>query len=934
VTASAPQGPPHRPHGAAGSGEAFAARYDFTLDDFQVEGITALSYGRSTLVAAPTGAGKTVVGEFAVWSALETGGKCFYTTPIKALSNQKFADLTARHGSDQVGLLTGDNAINGDAPVVVMTTEVLRNMLYERSPALVGLQTVVLDEVHYLADRERGAVWEEVIIQLPASVTVACLSATVSNAEEFGAWLASVRSSCDVVISEHRPVPLSHHYAINDELYAVFADDRDEEADGDQDGDERRPNPKVVALERRAARRGKGAKGGHARKGRGGPAKGGGQPPGVRLRRPKRSELIVNLRRRDWLPAIYFVFSRAGCDDAVEQVVGDGVQLTTGDERRRIRRIIDERTATLPAEDLEALDVDGWAAGCEAGVAAHHAGLVPVFKQVVEELFAAGLVKVCFATETLALGINMPARTVVVERLEKWDGRAHHLLTPGEFTQLTGRAGRRGLDRRGHAVVCYQRDVDFPTVASLVGRRTEPLVSRFAPSYNMAVNLLRSHDRSEAEALLSRSFAQYQADQRVASDKARIADNHGALAGYAANLVSEYGDFAEYWGLRRELARLEEAEAEAARRRAAEAIEEGLRQLEAGDVFALPDGQHGAGSTESLLAVVGQHDSRKGTPVTAAVTEDRKLIRISPYELEAPPRKVGTLALPAEGGPRRASYRKVVANTLRRMDASPADAEPGASPATLEDDGPSAGARLHTVREAVRNHPVAADPALSEIEVWARRSDELADETAKLEARVNETTGSLVSRLDRTIGLLAEMGYLTADPADPTPTDDGLMLATLYTEADLVLAEVLRAGILEALDAPGVAAVASVLVHETRQKDAPPPRHPTASVAEGCEQVIEQWRRVTARERQAGLPVSREPDAGFIEAVWRWASGADFDEALSVAPTPGGDFVRSAKQVADLSRQIRDATGSASLARSAGTASSSLVRGVVAYTGV
>ncbi|MDQ3974628.1 MAG: DEAD/DEAH box helicase, partial [Actinomycetota bacterium] len=254
----------------------FAQGYGFPLDDFQVAGITALVEGRSTLVAAPTGAGKTVVGEFAVWYALERGGKCFYTTPIKALSNQKFADLSRRHGAASVGLLTGDNAVNGDAPVVVMTTEVLRNMLYEGSRALVGLHAVVLDEVHYLADRERGGVWEEVIVQLPAGVQLACLSATVSNAEEFGAWLRRVRphplaaeggddapDSCDVVISERRPVPLEHHYAVKDRLYPVFksgakqAGKRPAAAAVDAARQARGgvPNPEVVMLERQAAGR-------------------------------------------------------------------------------------------------------------------------------------------------------------------------------------------------------------------------------------------------------------------------------------------------------------------------------------------------------------------------------------------------------------------------------------------------------------------------------------------------------------------------------------------------------------------------------------------------------------------------------------------------------------------------------------------------------
>src|SRR5690606_4428991 len=277
-----------------------------------------------------------------------------------------------------------------------------------------------------------------------------------------------------------------------------------------------------------------------------------------------------------------------------------------------------------------------WASGLERGLAAHHAGMVPVFKETVEELFVRGLVKVCFATETLALGINMPARTVVIERLEKWTGRSHELLTPGQFTQLTGRAGRRGLDTVGHAVVLYQRDVDFKTVASLVSRRTEPLRSSFAPSYNMAVNLLPRRDRAEAERLLARSFAQFRADQTVAADEARAAANREALAGYAARLTSERGDFGEYWRLRRELSQLESASAKERKQRRASAVEQALADLGEGDVVVLGDG----GSSRDLAVIVSRGTTRDGTPLASAVTGDRRLLRLGLRELDRPPVKV------------------------------------------------------------------------------------------------------------------------------------------------------------------------------------------------------------------------------------------------------------------------------------------------------
>ncbi|CAN5791497.1 DEAD/DEAH box helicase [soil metagenome] len=934
--------------------DAFAGVYGFALDDFQIAGIEALLAGRSTLVAAPTGAGKTVVGEFAVWHALQQGRKCFYTTPIKALSNQKFNDLVARHGPDVVGLLTGDNVVNGDAPVVVMTTEVLRNMLYEGSSSLRGLQSVVLDEVHYLADRERGAVWEEVIIQLPADVQLACLSATVSNAEEFGDWLGRVRASvtrspaggdevvradatrppaggdemvragaaCDVVISERRPVPLEHHYAVNDRIHSVFrsggkkvgssehAKARSEAAKQALSGV---PNPELLMLERNAGQSNR-----VSRRGRY-------QTSSVRLRPPRRSDIVGELRRRKWLPAIYFLFSRAGCDAAVDQLMTDGVRLTTDDEQRRIRDLVDERTAELPANDLEVLGYGPWAAALERGVAAHHAGLVPVFKETVEALFVRNLVKVCFATETLALGINMPARTVVIERLEKWNGQRHELLTPGQFTQLTGRAGRRGLDPRGHAVVLYQRDIDFVTVASLVGRRTEPLRSSFAPSYNMAVNLLRGHDRADAESLLARSFAQYQADQRVAGEERRIATNREALVGYAEhNLHSELGNFTEYWALRREQSQLESAGARDRRQLRAEAVVTALGRLHEGDVVMVPRG----GGKPAVAAIVGTSRSSSGTPLASAVTLDGRLRRLGPREFDDPPGKVGWVRLPDAGNPRQDRYRRVVVDQLRGVEV------PASAPSSRKvRPDPQATARLEQVRAAVRAHPVHHDPDLADLEHWARRSDDLRADTERLERSVRRRTGSLVREFDRILEVLGDLGYLSGPADHPSPTAAGSVLAVLYAETDLVLAESLRRGCLDGLDAPDLAAVISAFTHENRLKDPPPVRFPSAAVRDAMTAVAGVWQEVAKREEDAALPTTRPPDPGIVDVVWRWAAGADLEDALGGSELTAGDFVRGAKQVADLLRQLR-AVAPPAVADTAHAAARGIVRGVVAYSGV
>ncbi len=509
----------------------FASRQSFSLDDFQLRACRELEDGRSVLVAAPTGSGKTIVGEFAVHLALETGRKAFYTTPIKALSNQKFNDLVKRYGADKVGLLTGDNSINGEAPVVVMTTEVLRNMLYAGSRTLTGLGFVVMDEVHYLADRMRGAVWEEVIIHLPESVAVASLSATVSNAEEFGEWLGTVRGETTTIVEEHRPVPLYQHVVVGRRMYDLFADETGTDpAELEERQREPKVNPELVRVARDDWARGRMK---DRRTPRGGkrPQRGASGPRGVWT--PSRAEVVEQLDRAGLLPAIVFIFSRVGCDAAVQQCLNANLRLTTPEERDEIFAFVQERCSNLPDEDLQVLGYHEFLDGLTRGIASHHAGMLPTFKECVEELFLRGLCRIVFATETLALGINMPARSVVIEKLSKWNGETHAEITPGEYTQLTGRAGRRGIDVEGHGVVLWQQGLDPKAVAGLASTRTYPLKSSFRPSYNMAVNLVHQFGRERARELLESSFAQFQADKAVVGLARQLRKSEDALDGYA-----------------------------------------------------------------------------------------------------------------------------------------------------------------------------------------------------------------------------------------------------------------------------------------------------------------------------------------------------------------------------------------------------------------
>ncbi len=502
--------------------EDFEANLPFDLDDFQHEAFHALDEGKSVLVSAPTGSGKTLVASYAVHRALCARGKAFYTTPLKALSNQKYAELVASYGSDHVGLLTGDTTLRPRAPVVVMTTEVLRNMLLAGSDLLEGLHTVVLDEVHFIQDPYRGGVWEEVLVLSPPEVRFVCLSATVNNADELGGWLRSVRGDTAVIVERQRPIVLRHHFAAH------------RREDGEtllcpllqENG---RPGGEGARIDQAIRRALQGRPVHWQARGRG---------PRLPYRAPLRTEMVEELGRRDMLPAIVFIFSRAACDDAVRQVVRDGVRLTDAQERAAIRQVAERRVEPLGDDDLGVLGYDEWLEGLERGVAAHHAGLVPVFRETVEECFAAGLLKLVFATETLSLGINMPARSVVIERFSKYGGAGRATLTSGEYLQLTGRAGRRGLDEEGHAVVAWSNEITFAEAARVASAPPPDLRSAFRPTYNLAVNLVARFDRATANEVLHRSFAQWQARQpdllsRQLGHRAAVLEQMGYLDGWA-----------------------------------------------------------------------------------------------------------------------------------------------------------------------------------------------------------------------------------------------------------------------------------------------------------------------------------------------------------------------------------------------------------------
>ena len=905
--------------------DEFAKGFDFPFDDFQLQACRAVAAGAGVLVAAPTGAGKTIVGEFAVFLALATGRKAFYTTPIKALSNQKYADLVRRHGAQQVGLLTGDSSINGEAPVVVMTTEVLRNMMYAGSPTLRGLGFVVMDEVHYLADRFRGAVWEEVIIHLPEEVQVVSLSATVSNAEEFGAWLGEVRGETTVIVEEHRPVPLWQHMMVGQGLYDLFTD---EVSAATGVSDPTRVNPELLERIRggdpasghdgfgRARDGGRDSRGhdgrGHGRR----PARPGGRFGGG----PSRSEVIERLNRDKLLPAITFIFSRIGCTSAVSQLLAAGMRLIPPVEGERIRRTVEERIQALANEDLDVLGYWEFVEGLTRGFAAHHAGMLPTFREIVEELFTAGRIRAVFATETLALGINMPARTVVLERLVKFNGEVHADITPAEYTQLTGRAGRRGIDVEGHAVVLYNRGLDPLAVGGLASTRTYPLKSSFRPTYNMAVNLVGQVGRQRAREILETSFAQFQADRAVVGMALTVKRNEEALAGYAESMTCHLGDFTAYAALRNEIRDIEKeaAKARSASRRAEAAVS--LEKLRPGDVIKIPGGRRSG----YAIVIQGNAGGKKESASPTVLTSDAQVRRLTLMDVPTPVDPVMNLSVPKHFNPRNAKSRKDLAATMRIK--VPHDPPPPRHTGSV---GSEQEKRVSELRRQMRAHPCHSCPEREDHARWAERWWRLRRETDLVARTVEGRSNSVARTFDRVCELLVELGYLTEGGA--AVTSQGDYLKRLYTEKDLLAAECLRLGTWKRLDAPSLAAIVSTLVHEPRRDEAEiSPRMPNDDVGEAYAAMVGRWSLLEDSERSHMLPTTSCPDAGMAWMMHRWASGQRLAVVLRDSEIGAGDFVRRCKQVVDLLGQIGDAAADRTLVVTARGAINAVMRGVVA----
>ncbi len=832
----------------------FLATLSYEPDHFQVMAMDSIDSDASVLVAAPTGSGKTLIAEYGIARARSLKKRAFYTTPIKALSNQKYRDLCDLYGAHKVGLVTGDNAVNPDAEVVVMTTEVLRNMIYASSSRLNDLGVVVLDEVHYLQDAYRGPVWEEVIIQLDPVVQLVCLSATVSNADEVAEWLSTVRGRTDVVVETTRPIELVNHFAMHDN-----ATDRTEMYDTIVGGEGNRHVMRLLAGGRPEGGR-KGSPGSHKKK---------------RFSPPSRPEIVDLLHASSMLPAIVFIFSRAQCEDAVRSCMRAGIVLTSMEEESSIREIVERHCDSLTFDDRQALEYDYFLDDVATGVACHHAGMIPMFKEAVEECFVKGLIKVVFATETLAVGINMPARAVVIEKLTKYTGEHHQLLKASEFTQLTGRAGRRGLDDIGHAISIWNPFVTFDQVVGLSLSRSFRLSSAFRPTFNMAVNMVRRHSHDGTHHILNLSFAQFQADRDVVLSEASLEKRRRELALLERSAPIE-----------------EPTEPSSASQASSVEAEIALRALRPGDVVVFD-----ASNIRGRGLILSTAARRSGIRLTV-VTPSRKIIDVMAKDLRSIPARGAHVDLPVPFEPARTEFVKEAVARLVR--------------ARVDDiiERPIEQGEAHNAADASPSH---------------KNIKRIRREIEQMEERSKNRSGSVSARFTDVIELLEELEYIN----DWELTDKGETLAGIFHESDLLIVETMNRGVLDNLSVNDLVAVLSTVIYEPRGGDTGgTTRWPTDLVRQRFKRIEKISLQIQDLQRARGLHQHRAPNGGLSNETAAWASGKPLSKILDPELTPG-DFVRSMRQLIDLLRQIVTTTSNESLRETATQAIAAIDRGVV-----
>ncbi|WP_311777654.1 DEAD/DEAH box helicase [Trueperella abortisuis] len=837
--------------------ENFVDRYrarGIILDDFQLAAIEALE-SRDVLVSAPTGAGKTVVAEYAVELALAHSKRCIYTAPIKALSNQKFRDLSEQIGQDYVGLLTGDQTINRDAPILVVTTEVLRNMLFQRDDIVADIGYAVLDEVHYLSDEFRGPVWEEIILQLPAHARLVALSATISNVEEFASWLRSVRGATAVVVSTERPVPLVQHVAINRRLEPLFVGGK--------------MNQRLVQADASLSA--------HRRR----------RPTGF----ARRKRVLNQLHDADLLPAIEFIFSRKGCDRAVADLLDAGVSLNRADQQREVRARLRKLRADVSEEDQRAVRFGFWAKAMTRGFCAHHAGMFPALKELAEDLMEDGLLKLVYATGTLALGIDMPVRTVVLEELQRWNGSDFVPLSATEYTQLIGRAGRRGKDKVGHAVVIHTDDLDVQALADLGSGRVEPLESAFYPSYNSVANLLAFHPYEDARAIMGTSFAQYQRNAELGEVRGRMTRVRARLETVEDVLAGECleGSLPDYLRLRRKAKRASKAERKRAKREYRQRIADSWDEAATGHLYAFA---RGGELDYGVVLSVGAK--------LRLVDLNAQMTWLREEELSSELRDLGTIAMPFGLSPKKAEVRADIADAM--WEAVGERIELG----TDRDLTGSWDRFAVTSSTELEAHPVHHCPDLaSHIRAGSEFTSLLAS-LENLEAESEAYDDSVAKEFDATAGVLFRLGYL--QPGDKGPRSGMVKLAAgaamlrgIHNEADLLVCQSLSEATFADLTPEEFAGACSAFLCDRRLGI----DRPTGGALREAWQAIE--RNVAFLTRvEKGFAILRtpEPFPGGMEAFTAWAGGHNLETVLGLGNLVVGDFISANRRLIDLLGQI------------------------------
>ncbi|MBD1919597.1 RNA helicase [Microcoleus sp. FACHB-831] len=851
--------------------------FPFELDDFQSRAIAALDAGRSVVVCAPTGSGKTLIGEYAIYRALKRGGRVFYTTPLKALSNQKFRDFRDRFGVNLVGLLTGDNSINREAPILVMTTEIFRNMLYgtpigEVGTSLVGVEAVVLDECHYMNDRQRGTVWEESIIYCPADIQLLALSATVANSDQLTDWLNRVHGATELIYSDFRPVPLNFHFCNPKGLFPLL------------DDNQKKINPRLVGTKRRKQAE---------------------QGSRQREESPSLGFVVSALWERDMLPAIYFIFSRRGCDKAVEEM-GDLILVNRG-EREVLKQRIEEFLAKNPDAGSP-----GRVQALLRGIASHHAGILPAWKGLVEELFQMGLVKVVFATETLAAGINMPARTTVISSLSKRTDDGHRLLKASEFLQMAGRAGRRGMDTVGHVVTLQTPFEGAKEAAYLATSQADPLVSQFTPSYGMVLNLLQTHTLEEARDLIERSFAQYLATLYLKPQEQAIADLTAEVEQIEADLAvidpKQVASYEKLLGRLKEERRLLKMLVDDAEEVRTSETAKALNLASPGTVLHLK-GKHVPVSSPLPAVLIGKVPGRGQAPYLICLAQDNRWYVVTTVDVVGCSLEdrlpVPTKALPIP--PDELNLTKV--GDRKRGDPSTAEfaaSIPASySPVTEEPEVMEQFQHVEAVKALLDTHPMRQWGNPTTLLKRNAKRLTLCQEIAERKAELREIWAHHWQEFLDLIEILQRMGALDG----LKPTRLGEAAAAIRGDNELWLGMALMSGELDDLDPHHLGAACAALLTETPRPDSWTRYELSPRVYEGLGGLRPLRRSLFQMQRRYRVALPVWSEASLVSLVEQWALGVEWPELCRNTSLDEGDVVRILRRTVDFLSQIPHVPG-------------------------